>query len=90
MPGTSLSRAVSGAAKLGGGKVFGRRVSARVSSKGGATNPHLQAARRLARKMRKLPDHSVEETQIGLAICQQLKAFLREDMLRAETLKKNL
>lgn len=41
-------------------------------------NPHLLAARRLARKMRKLPDHSPEQTRAGLAICEQLKAFLRD------------
>lgn len=42
-------------------------------------NPHLLAARRLARKMRQLPDHSAEETQAGLAICRQLKAYLQEE-----------
>ncbi len=41
-------------------------------------NPHLLAARRLARKMRQLPDHSVEETRAGLAICRQLKAYLQD------------
>lgn len=42
-------------------------------------NPHLLAARRLARKMRRLPDRSVEETRAGLAICRQLKAYLLDD-----------
>jgi len=54
----------------------------RLSSPGNRrmiVNPHLLAARRLARKMRQMPDHSPEETRVGLAICQQLKAFLRDD-----------
>jgi hypothetical protein len=42
-------------------------------------NPHLLAARRLAKKMRQLPDHSAEETRAGLAICRQLKAYLQEE-----------
>ena len=44
----------------------------------GSANPHLLAARRLARRMRKLTDHSWEETQAGLAICRQLKAYLQD------------
>ncbi len=48
-------------------------------------NPHLRAARRLARKMRKLPDHSAEQTQAGLAICQQLKAFLRDGVADSDS-----
>ena len=47
------------------------------------TNPHLLAARRLARQMRRFPEHSVEETRAGLAICRQLKAFLREEPHRS-------
>jgi hypothetical protein len=42
-------------------------------------NPHLLAARRLARKMRRLPDRSAAETRAGLAICRQLKAYLLDD-----------
>jgi len=42
-------------------------------------NPHLLAARRLARMMRQLPDHSVEETRAGLAICRQLKAYIQDE-----------
>ncbi|MGE0623074.1 MAG: hypothetical protein AB7I04_11490 [Pseudomonadales bacterium] len=39
-------------------------------------NPHLLMARQLSRRIRRLPDHSPEETRIGLAICQALKAYL--------------
>jgi hypothetical protein len=41
-------------------------------------NPHLLAARRIAKKMRRLPDRSEAETRAGLAICAQLKAYLAE------------
>ena len=43
-----------------------------------AENPHLAKAKRIARQMRRMPDHSPEETRAGLAICRQLKAFLRD------------
>ncbi len=43
-----------------------------------AVNPHLQAARRLSRKIRRLPDHSLEQTQAGLAIFQHLRALLQD------------
>ena len=43
-------------------------------------NPHLLAARRIARKMRQLPSRSDAETRAGLAICAELKAFIREDL----------
>jgi hypothetical protein len=32
--------------------------------------------------MRRLPEHSVEETRTGLAICRQLKAFLQDEPRR--------
>ncbi len=41
-------------------------------------NPHLLAARRIAKRMRRLPDRSDAETRAGLAICAQLKAFLAD------------
>ena len=41
-------------------------------------NPHLLAARRIAKRMRRLPEHSDAETRAGLAICAQLKAFLAD------------
>ena len=41
-------------------------------------NPHLAAARRIAKKMRRLPDRSEAETRAGLAICAQLKAYLAD------------
>lgn len=40
-------------------------------------NPHLLAARRIAKKMRRLPDRDAE-TRAGLAICAQLKAYLAD------------
>lgn len=42
-------------------------------------NPHLLAARRIARRMRRLKDREAE-TQAGLAICAQLKAYLQDDL----------
>ena len=41
-------------------------------------NRHLRAARRLSRVVRKLPDHSEEQTRAGQAICQHLIALLEE------------
>lgn len=42
----------------------------------GFLNPHLLAARRLAKAIGRLPERSPEETRTGLAICRELKAFL--------------
>ena len=39
---------------------------------------HLVAARRLAKAIRRLPDHSVEQTRAGQAICQHLIALLED------------
>jgi len=41
-------------------------------------NPHLVAARRLSRKIKKLPDHSEVQTRTGQAICQHLRLMLSE------------
>ena len=41
-------------------------------------NPHLSAARRLSRVVRRLPDHSAEQTRAGQAICRHLIALLQE------------
>lgn len=45
-------------------------------------NPHLLVARQLSRRIRRLPDHSPEETRTGLAICQALKAYLDDQTER--------
>ena len=50
----------------------------RAGSRTVLINPHLLAARRIAKRMRRLPEHSDAETRAGLAICAQLKAFLAE------------
>lgn len=42
-------------------------------------NPHLLAAKKLARRMRRFPTHSPEEIQAGLAICRRLRAYLADD-----------
>ena len=42
-------------------------------------SPHLIAARRLSRRIRRLPDHSEEQTRTGLAICQHLRLLLAEE-----------
>jgi len=39
---------------------------------------HLQAAMRLSRAMRRLPQHSRAETEAGIAICRHLQALLAE------------
>ena len=41
-------------------------------------NPHLAAARKLSKDIRRLPDGSQEQTLTGRAICQHLRALLRE------------
>jgi hypothetical protein len=41
-------------------------------------NPHLLAARRLARRMRRLRAKPEEQTRTGQAICHHLKALLTE------------
>ncbi len=50
------------------------------SASSGSTNSeqHLQAARRLSRRMRRYPDGSVEQTRAGLAICRHLQALLAQ------------
>jgi len=52
------------------------RLTPPVLRQSGFVNPHLRTARRLSRRIRRLPDHSPEETQTGLAICRALKAYL--------------
>jgi hypothetical protein len=52
--------------------------SGRVHSRTVLINPHLLAARRIAKRMRRLPDRSEAETRAGLAICAQLKAYLAD------------
>ena len=42
---------------------------------------HLAAARRLAKAMRRLPDHSAEQTRTGQAICRHLIALLEDALL---------
>ena len=44
----------------------------------GLRDPHLIAANRLARAIRRLPDHSPEQTRAGQAICRHLLALLEE------------
>lgn len=66
-----------------------RQVDARRSEPGrgrasaaarslGSRDPHLIAANRLARAIRRLPDHSPEQTRTGQAICRHLLALLEE------------
>ncbi len=61
-----------------------RRGYARLPEpKTGASRPigserHLQAARRLSRRIRRYPDRSVEQTRAGLAICRHLQALLAQ------------
>ncbi len=41
-------------------------------------NPHLAAARKLSKDIRRLADGSQEQTLTGRAICQHLRALLQE------------
>jgi hypothetical protein len=52
--------------------------TAHFSSRRVVVNPHLLAARRIAKKMHQIRDRETE-TRAGLAICAQLKAYLADD-----------
>ena len=54
-----------------------RRTGKGGASRGGG-DPHLIAANRLARAIRRMPDHSPEQTRAGQAICRHLLALLEE------------
>ena len=41
---------------------------------------HLAAARRLARRIGRLPDHSEAQVEAGQSICRHLLAMLRESL----------
>jgi hypothetical protein len=62
----------------------GDRLRTKPASSG-STGPeqHLQAARRLSRRIRRYPDGSVEQTRAGLAICRHLQALLAQSDRRA-------
>jgi hypothetical protein len=68
-----------------GGKPEGERSARQFGGEYGrksrtlVINPHLLAARRIAKRMRRLPERSDAETRAGLAICAQLKAFLADE-----------
>lgn len=55
-----------------------RRGAGATSAARGGGDPHLVAARRLARAIGRLPDHSPEQTRAGQAICRHLLALLEE------------
>lgn len=46
---------------------------------------HLLAARRLSRRIARLPDHSPEQLQAGRLICRHLVAMLKEAEAEAPT-----
>ena len=58
------------------GAAHGRAGKAPAARRGG--DPHLIAANRLARAIRRMPDHSPEQTRAGQAICRHLLALLEE------------
>jgi len=43
-----------------------------------AQRRHLAAARRLAKRMARLPDRSPEQTRAGVQICRHLVAMLKD------------
>ena len=45
---------------------------------------HLQAARRLSRRIARLPDHSPEQLRAGQMICRHLVAMLEEAAAETE------
>lgn len=66
------------AAAGNGQRMPGQVANGRLSGNRVVVNPHLLAARRLARRMGQFPDHSAEQTRAGLTICRQLKAYLKD------------
>jgi hypothetical protein len=54
------------------------RVGRNRPDSGVQADRHLAAARRLAKAMRRLPDHSAEQTRTGQAICRHLIALLED------------
>jgi hypothetical protein len=46
---------------------------------------HLQAARRLSRRIARLPDHSPEQLRAGRMICRHLVAMLEEAAAETES-----
>jgi hypothetical protein len=46
---------------------------------------HLQAARRLSRRIARLPDHSPEQLRAGQMICRHLVAMLEEAAAESES-----
>ena len=68
---------VAGSSRVAGNKET-RKGDARGFIDPALINPHLRAARRLSRKIGRLPDRSAEQIIIGQAICQHLKALLGE------------
>lgn len=57
-------------------RVSDTSAKAQTTSRRAVVSPHLLAARRLSRQIRRLPEHSALETETGLAICRALKAYL--------------
>jgi len=45
-----------------------------------ARDRHLEAARRLSRRIGRLPDHSDQQVEAGQSICRHLLAMLRESL----------
>ncbi|MDA1074832.1 MAG: hypothetical protein O3A63_08760 [Proteobacteria bacterium] len=60
------------------GKKWQRLARRQRASDAEQADPHLKAARRLSRKMLRLPQNSMAQTQAGIAICRHLIASLDE------------
>ncbi|HEY5647508.1 MAG TPA: hypothetical protein VIS76_16270 [Pseudomonadales bacterium] len=73
---------LSGVPAAGEGREGFRSVMPKVGQRALA-DPNLLAARRLSRQIRRLREHSAEQTQTGLAICRALKAYLQDQADRA-------
>jgi len=43
-----------------------------------AQRSHLAAARRLSKRIARLPDRSAEQTRVGVQICRHLVAMLKD------------
>lgn len=80
--GPAASSAEPSLAASGGAPAPPDELAMAVPKRRALVNPHLLVARQLSRRIRRLPDHSPEETRTGLAICQALKAYLDDQTER--------
>ena len=79
----SRTAAVATADTRTGRKAGSKARQQRLVGRRMVDDPNLLAAWRLSKQIRRLREHSPEETQAGLAICRALKAYLDDQTDRA-------